>query len=101
MLHRQRTLLYLLHLAGGNASHLHVTKWSFLLSREGETRGGDSFYEFVPYKLGPFSFCLFQEAGALVEQGLLADADEKTWKLTDAGREAAQMISADLRNDSR
>jgi len=101
MLYRQRALLYFLHLAGGEASHLHVTKWSFLLSREGETHGGNSFYEFVPYQLGPFSFCLFQEAVALAGQGLLADTNEKTWKLTEIGREAALLAPVDVRNDSR
>jgi uncharacterized protein (DUF488 family) len=101
MLHRQRTLLYFLHLAGGEASRLNVTKWSFLLSQEGETRGGDAFYEFVPYKLGPFSFCLYQEAAALSEQGLLADADEATWTLTNSGREAAISAPEDVRADSR
>ena len=101
MLHRQRAMLYFLHLAGGEASHLHVTKWSFLLSREGETRGGNAFYEFVPYKLGPFSFCLFQEMAALADQGLLTETDGKTWKLTDAGREAALLAPVDVRNDSR
>jgi uncharacterized protein (DUF488 family) len=101
MLHRQRTLLYFLHLAGGEASHLHVTKWSFLLSQEGETRGGNAFYEFVPYKLGPFSFCLFQEAAALAEQGLLTDTDQKTWKLTEVGRTAALLTPIEVRSDSR
>lgn len=99
MLHRQRTLLYFLHLAGGVASHLQVTKWNFLLSREGETNGGNAFYEFVPYKLGPFSFCLFQEAAALAEQGLLVD-EEKEWKLTDTGRKAAMITPPELRQDA-
>lgn len=101
MLHRQRTLLYFLHLAGGEASHLHVTKWSFLLSREGETRGGDAFYEFVPYKFGPFSFCLYQEAVALAEQGLLADTGSNIWKLTETGREAALSTPVEVKSDSR
>jgi uncharacterized protein (DUF488 family) len=100
MLHRQRTLLYFLHLAGGKATHLHVTKWSFLLAQEGETRGGDSFYEFVPYRLGPFSFCLFQEAAALKEQGFLTEADEKTWQVTESGREAALKTPMDVRHDA-
>jgi uncharacterized protein (DUF488 family) len=101
MLHRQRTLLFFLHLAGGEASRFNITKWSFLLSQEGDTHGGDAFYEFVPYKLGPFSFCLYQEASSLAEQGLLADADENTWRLTNAGREAALAAPTDVRNDSR
>ncbi len=79
---------------------MHVTKWSFLLGNEGETLGGDSFYEFVPYKLGPFSFCLSQEAAAMAERGLLTDTDGKTWKLTEEGREAALATPAELKNDS-
>jgi uncharacterized protein (DUF488 family) len=99
MLHRQRTLLYFLHLAGGEASRIHVTKWSFLLSREGDTRGGNAFYQFVPYKFGPFSFCLYQEATALAQQGLLVE-DDKDWSLTDLGRKEAMATPQDLRHDA-
>lgn len=33
--------------AGGEASKLKLTKWSFLLSREAPNRGGGTFYGFV------------------------------------------------------
>jgi uncharacterized protein (DUF488 family) len=89
MLHRQRVILSMLAGAGGAASHLHVTKWAFLLRQHTADHGGSSFYQFVPYHYGPFSFCLHQEAAALVRDGLLIDHNDR-WELTDAGRAAVQ-----------
>ena len=100
MLHRQRTLLHLLKLAGGHATKLQVTKWAFLLVNESPGKGGDSFYEFLPYKFGPYSFCLYQEANALATQGLLTVQDEKTWALTDAGRTAAAATPEEFKADA-
>jgi len=94
MLHRQRIILSLLAGAGGTASHLHVTKWAFLLRQQTADRLGTSFYQFVPYRLGPFSFCLHQEAAALTRDGLLRDQDDR-WELTDAGHAAALNTNTD------
>ncbi len=99
MLHRQRTVLYFLHLAGGAASHTSITKWCFLLKNETDSAGGNAFYEFVPYKYGPFSFCLFQEAKALEEQGLLIE-ESKSWKLTNEGEAEAGSLLQDIRRDA-
>jgi len=47
-------------------------------------------YEFVPYKFGGFSFTSYADKRRLIEQGLLTD-EERVWKLTTAGREAARV----------
>lgn len=98
MLNRQRAVLALIQNAGGTASHLRVTKWAFLLREETESRGGSAFYQFVPYKYGPFSFCLFQEAAALCRDQLLAESGSE-WTLTRAGATAARQVHAGMRSD--
>lgn len=102
MFSRQRTLLSIVEAAGGKASHLHLTKYAFAVRQETETRGGDTFYEFVPYKCGPFSFTLYQEAAKLCREGLLAEESGDTWSLTDAGRTHAahvrRQVAADVRS---
>lgn len=66
--------------------HLELTKWSFLLAHEMPSRGGTSFYQFVPYLMGPFSFCLYQEVSGLVRDGYLADTEvngEGAWQIVE------------------
>jgi len=100
MFHRQRAILSLIHEAGGTISHFSVTKWAFLLREECPSRGGSAFYQFLPYKYGPFSFCLFQEASALARDGLLRDQDQK-WSLTRNGLVAARKVQPKVHDDVR
>jgi uncharacterized protein (DUF488 family) len=65
MLHRQRVLLQFLKEADRPVTRLELTKWSFLLRNELESAGGSAFYDFLPYRFGPFSFALFQELDKL------------------------------------
>ncbi|MCR9295426.1 MAG: DUF488 domain-containing protein [bacterium] len=86
MLNRQKTLLYLLQVADRPVLKTELTKWSFLLRNETESGGGSAFYDFVPYRFGPFSFCLYQEAAKLEASGLLTTVDSgkmQKWELTD------------------
>lgn len=83
MLNRQKALLQLVDLAGGAIDRLVLTKWAFLVRNESESRGGESFYDFVPYHYGPFSFGLYQEAGKLVSLGYLKEQGKSTWVLGD------------------
>jgi len=76
--------------AGGEASHLEATKWAFLVRTETATAGGSSFYQFVPYRFGPFSFGLFQEVAAMTRDGLIEELPKSRWSLTDAGRAEAR-----------
>jgi len=100
MLNRQRAILSLINEAGGAADHRPVTKWAFILREESDSRGGSAFYQFLPYRYGPFSFCLFQEMSALARHGLLTDDNHK-WVLTGAGKRAARQAQPDVRRDVR
>ena len=73
VLNRQRCLLYMVERAGRPVTHLELTKWVFLFAQEMPSRGGSAFYDFVPFKYGPFSFSLFHEAHALVRNGYLRE----------------------------
>ena len=78
---RQRVLLTLLDALGGQVSPTDFQKLLFLYTRKQEAPS----YEFVPYKLGCFSFSSYADKRRLIEQGLLEnDADQ--WKLTSEGR---------------
>ncbi|MDI7268831.1 MAG: DUF488 family protein [Myxococcota bacterium] len=101
MFSRQRTLLSIVEAAGGRTSHLHLTKCAFAVRQETGTRGGDSFYDFLPYKYGPFSFTLYQDAAKLCREGLLAEANGDTWILTDAGRSHAARVDQEIATDVR
>ena len=71
MLHRQRVLLQFLREANRPVTRLELTKWSFLLRNESETAGGSAFYDFLPYRFGPFSFALYQELDKLASMSFV------------------------------
>jgi uncharacterized protein (DUF488 family) len=79
MLNRQKLLLHMIDKAERPVTHLELTKWSFLVAHETASHGGVAFYQFLPYHLGPFSFCLYREIGALVHDGYLID-EENAWR---------------------
>jgi hypothetical protein len=78
--HRQRVLIEFLRQAGRPVGKIELMKWAFLLKAATPNRGGSAFYEFVPYKFGPYSFCLNREAEEMAGAGVLA-VDEKYWIL--------------------
>lgn len=80
MLNRQKAIVQMLARAERAVSRLELTKWCFLLRRETASHGGGAFYQFVPHRYGPFSFCLYREADILARSGLLIVSDDKTWK---------------------
>src|SRR4051812_17371727 len=81
MLTRQKVLLLMLKLAGRPVQRVELMKWSFLLRHETASKGGSSFYDFVPYRFGPFSFGLYQEIRKLGELSYLFEDDEQTWRI--------------------
>lgn len=87
---RQKTLLALLDALGGNVGNLDFQKLLFLYCHELQETPS---YEFVPYRYGGFSFTSYADKRRLIERGLLAD-EERAWKLTKAGSEAASVASA-------
>lgn len=89
MLHRQKALLQMLQQVGGSASKLQVMKWAFLLSHETLSHGGKTFYQFLPYRYGPYSFTLAQETDSLIRNGFLEQRENYFWSLTELGKELA------------
>jgi uncharacterized protein (DUF488 family) len=79
MLTRQKLVLELLRQAGRAVSKLELMKWAFVLSKESETRGGDSFYEFLPYHYGPFSFALQRDLQTFSENATIVES-EHNWE---------------------
>src|SRR5438128_2328045 len=76
MLNRQKALIHLVKAAGRPVSRYELTKWSFLLRNEFGSAGGSSFYDFVPYQYGPFSFTLYQELDKLEATSYLRQKDD-------------------------
>jgi len=81
MLNRQKTILEFLKAADRTVLRTELTKWSFLLRHEYGSNGGNAFYDFVPYQLGPFSFSLYQEVGKLEDNGYVLRDGDHGWKL--------------------
>jgi len=98
MLNRQKILLHLLRESGGRAGKLQVMKWAFLLSRA-DSSGGSAFYQFLPYHYGPYSFCLAQEMDALAKRDYVRLEGDKTWALTELGRQARPQVDQPVRAD--
>jgi uncharacterized protein (DUF488 family) len=81
MLNRQKVLVHLLQQAGRPVSKIELMKWCFLVRHEMPSHGGATFYDFLPYHFGPFSFCLYREIAQLVNDGLVASSDDRFWEL--------------------
>jgi len=79
---RQKLLLALLQAIGGRAGNLDFQKLLFLYCAQASE---EPVYEFVPYKLGAFSFTSYADRRKLVERGLIEDI-ENTWQITSEGR---------------
>ncbi len=103
MLNRQKCLLYLIDQAQRPVTHLELTKWAFLLAHETPSGGGSSFYDFLPYLYGPFSFALFREADKLVRSGYLLDTVIKRkegWKLAPDPPVGKTALPSGVRSDA-
>ncbi len=77
--YRQRIFIEFLRQANRPVGKIELMKWAFLLKAESPSRGGASFYEFVPYKFGPYSFGLARDAHDLQRDGWLLETD-KHWE---------------------
>ncbi|XZE20344.1 DUF488 family protein [Pirellulaceae bacterium SH449] len=98
MLNRQKVLLSMLELADRPVSRIELMKWAFYLRQATPSQGGDSFYDFLPYHFGPFSFALYQEVGKLEEHGYVASYDENHWML---GPKTPIKPPTDIESDAR
>lgn len=93
MLKRQRILLHLLKRADKPLTRIELTKWCFLLRHEMPSQGGPSFFDFVPYQYGPFSFSMYQELDKLAAQSFIETPDDKSVVLTPLGESEASSPS--------
>lgn len=103
VLTRQRCLLYMIERAERPVTHLELTKWAFLLAQEMPSRGGSAFYDFLPYRFGPFSFALFHEADDLVRSGYLREVlvdEREAWRRVGDVDGGTADIPAGLRADA-
>jgi uncharacterized protein (DUF488 family) len=108
MLNRQKILLALLDEAEQPLSPTVLVKLSFLLREETEILADKTFYGFVPYKFGPFSFALYRELDALahysyvtkddnsirLSRSMIGDARKKIAALPRSVRAAVQVITS-------
>ena len=96
MLTRQKILLRLIAASGGEISKLKLAKLGFLLRNEGRSEQLESFYEFVPYLYGPYSFTLNHELENLARDGCIKNPSSEKISLTAAGAKITKQ-STDVR----
>jgi len=94
MLKRQRTILSLLATAGGVVSATEIQKYAFLLRQETFFRNEPTFYEFLPYRFGPYSFAAQREIETLTAYGYI-DRSATGLAITDLGRTEAKQVDGD------
>ena len=78
MLIRQKAILSLIEQMSGQlpdgkekkVSRLQLVKWAFLLDKEANMQ---SFYQFLPYRYGPFSFTLYHELNTLIRNSYIIE----------------------------
>jgi len=85
MLRRQRIILWLLEEVGHPLQRTSLVKLAFLLRVETAIGKESSFYEFVPYKYGPFSFVLYHELRRLYDHGYVVVQPDSVM-ISSAGR---------------
>jgi hypothetical protein len=93
MLRRQRTILKLLSVADGGVSATQLQKYIFLLRQETLFADDSTFYEFLPYKFGPYSFAAQREIETLTAYGYIQSANS-SHNITDLGE--AEALKADV-----
>ncbi len=72
MLTRQKIILRLVELFGGRISRTRLVKLVFLFAHTYKLPELRTFYQFVPYLYGPYSFNLEHELGILISKGHLS-----------------------------
>lgn len=76
MLIRQKAVLALLRRVDRQLTRTEFVKLIFLLRHETDLSSDGTFYDFVPYRYGPFSFALYREVANLRRDGYLIDDDD-------------------------
>ena len=76
MLNRQKIILALLSQTRKPLNPTVFVKLAFLLRHETELANEPTFYDFVPYRFGPFSFALYRELDNLRRDGYIKPDDD-------------------------
>lgn len=95
VLTRQKTVLSLLVQADRPLSPTVFVKLVFLLRQETELGKDRSFYDFLPYNFGPFSFTLYWDLGSLRQNGYVTPEEERI-SLCDRTRDLAEQETEGL-----
>ncbi len=100
MLNRQKILIEMLLAAARPVTKIELMKWCFVLRHEMPSKGGPSFYDFLPYHHGPYSFCLSREANTLAREGVMVES-ETTWALSGEQQDKHERLPLRIREDVR
>lgn len=95
MLRRQKILLAVLHASNRALSQIEIVKLAFLLRHESVLEMDHAFYDFVPYRFGPFSFALYRELESLQSNGYL-EMSESSINLSESTRDETRGKIAEL-----
>ncbi|MEX2167739.1 MAG: DUF488 family protein [Pirellulales bacterium] len=95
MLKRQKLILALLREAEEPLTSTRFVKLIFLMRKQAPFCDDPTFYDFVPYKFGPFSFALYRELSALQRDGYIAP-DENSISLNNKTRSLTTTAIAEL-----
>ncbi len=97
MLRRQRTILRILATVDGPVAVTQLHKYLFLLQKETFLSDDSAFYEFLPYKFGPYSFAANRELDALSAYSYITSTVSPTTTLltlTALGTKEAQLVDS-------
>jgi uncharacterized protein (DUF488 family) len=83
MLRRQQIILYLLKSHASPMETIRLVKLAFLLRQETSIPSEIPFYDFVPFKKGPYSFTLNHELGNLEKHGYLSKSHDMVQLLSE------------------
>jgi len=72
MYYRRKILIALLEVFGGSLQNTDCEKLLFNFCQE----TGKNYYDFFPYKYGPFSFMSYYDKRRMIDLGLLKSADD-------------------------
>ena len=78
--------------AGADEVGIHLARGDAFPRRQ-------AFYDFLPYKYGPFSFCLYWEMNSLVRDGYVKDG--KCWASTALAGDLVQTLPKAVRRDGQ
>src|SRR6266403_5859398 len=98
MLTRQKILLSILQDARGPLTRILLFKYVFLLSNEWNLPKASAFYDFVPFKFGPYSFAMARELQILEHYGYV-DRDGDFLRLRPGMEDAASEIIRQIPRD--